>query len=149
MAICARSASRMADSLAVDDSMVAIFARCQNLLITTEYNIFIDVDNQVINILWQECRALAFLLVYDVCALPTVSLYVEICWGYWYDHYPKVSPRYLQFDGYCYLDWELVSPGLEINTTDLVKSYQVRTSDNLIVGDATPNDFIPVNGLSK
>ena len=39
----------MAASLAVDDAMVAIFARCLNLLITAEHSIFIDVDNQVIN----------------------------------------------------------------------------------------------------
>ena len=51
-----------------------------------EHIIFVYVDNQVINRLWQECRALAFLLIYDVCDLPTVFLYVWICWGYWYDH---------------------------------------------------------------
>ena len=51
-----------------------------------EHSIFIDVDNQAINRLWQECRALSFLLIYYVCALPTVFLYVWICWGYWYDH---------------------------------------------------------------
>ena len=51
-----------------------------------EHRIFIDVYNQVINKLWQECRDLDFLLIYDVCALPTVFIYVGICWGYWYDH---------------------------------------------------------------
>ena len=39
-----------------------------------EHSNYIDVGNQVINRLWQECFALAFLLIYDVCALPTVFL---------------------------------------------------------------------------
>ena len=36
-----------------------------------------------------------------------------------------------------------------IDANDLVKSYQVSTSDHAIVGCASPNYFIPVNGLSK
>ena len=39
-----------------------------------EHSNYIDVGNQVINRLWQECCALAFLLIYDVGALPTVFL---------------------------------------------------------------------------
>ena len=84
----------------------------ENAYVISEHSILIDVDNQVLNRLWQECCALAFLLIYDICALPTVFLYVGICWGYWYDHQPNVSLRYLQLDGYCYLSWELVSPSL-------------------------------------
>ena len=34
----------------------------------------------MINRLWQEFHALAFLLTYDVCAMPTVFLYAEIRW---------------------------------------------------------------------
>ena len=45
-----------------------------NLLITADHSNNIDVGNQVINRLWQECCALAFLLIYDVVALPTVFL---------------------------------------------------------------------------
>ena len=37
----------------------------------------------------------------------------------------------------------------EIDATDLVNAYQVSTSDHAIVGGASPNDFIPVNGLLK
>ena len=62
------------------------FTTSKKVNVDTDHSIFIDVDNQVINILWRECRALAFLLVYDVCALPTVFLYLGICWGYWYYH---------------------------------------------------------------
>ena len=36
-----------------------------------------------------------------------------------------------------------------IETTALVKAYKVSTSDHTIVGGASPNDFIPVGGLSK
>ena len=36
-----------------------------------------------------------------------------------------------------------------IETTALVKAYQVNTSDHAIVGGASPNDFIPVDGLLK
>ena len=36
-----------------------------------------------------------------------------------------------------------------IDATALVKSYQVSTSDHAIVGGASPNDFIPIDGLSK
>ena len=39
-----------------------------------EHSNYIDVGNQVINRLWQECCALDFLLIYDVGALPTVFL---------------------------------------------------------------------------
>ena len=39
-----------------------------------EHSNYIDVGNQMINRLWQECCALAFLLIYDVGALPTVFL---------------------------------------------------------------------------
>ena len=42
-----------------------------------EHSNYIDVGNQVFTRLWQECFALAFLLAYDVCALPTVFVYVE------------------------------------------------------------------------
>ena len=36
-----------------------------------------------------------------------------------------------------------------INATALVKEYQVSTSNHAIVGGASPNDFIPFDGLSK
>ena len=36
-----------------------------------------------------------------------------------------------------------------IDTTALVKEYQVRTIDHATVGGASPNDLIPVGGLSK
>ena len=36
-----------------------------------------------------------------------------------------------------------------IDATALVKAYQVSTSDQAIIGGASPNYFIPVGGLSK
>ena len=43
-------------------------------MLNAEHSNYIDVGNQVINRLWQESCALAFLLIYDVGALPTVFL---------------------------------------------------------------------------
>ena len=36
-----------------------------------------------------------------------------------------------------------------IDATALVKAYQVSTSNHEMIGCASPNDFIPVNGLLK
>ena len=54
--------------------MVVTIVCSEHLLITAEHSNYIDVGNQVISRLWQECCALAFLLIYDVGALPTVFL---------------------------------------------------------------------------
>ena len=48
--------------------------RCIKNKGSAEHSNYIDVGNQVIIRLWQECFALAFLLIYDVGALPTVFL---------------------------------------------------------------------------
>ena len=66
--------------------MVVAIVCSEHLLITAEHSNNIDVGNQMINRLWQECCALAFLLIYDVYALPMVFLYVGIFGSYWYYH---------------------------------------------------------------
>ena len=57
-----------------------------------EHSNYIDVGNQVFTRLWQECFALAFLLAYDVCALPTVFVYVGTLLVYWSEYGPKPFP---------------------------------------------------------
>ena len=57
-----------------------------------EHSNYIDVGNQVFTRLWQECFAFAFLLAYDVCALPTVFVYVGTLLVYWSEYGPKPFP---------------------------------------------------------